>query len=45
MKLYSGANENTSCLLHIISLAKGKAIFVSAFFPKLRNYEPKEPPD
>ena len=26
-------------------LAKGIAIFVSAFFPKLSNQEPKDPPD
>ena len=28
-----------------LSLAKGIAIFVSAFFPKLPNQEPKDPPD
>ena len=27
-----------------LSLAKGIAIFVSAFFPKLPNQEPKDPP-
>ena len=27
------------------SLAKGIAIFISAFFPKLPNQEPKDPPD
>ena len=28
-----------------LSLTKGIAIFVSAFFPKLPNQEPKNPPD
>ena len=28
-----------------LSLAKGIAIIVSAFFPKLPNHEPKNPPD
>ena len=28
-----------------LPLAKGIAIFVSAFFPKLRNEKPKDPPD
>ena len=28
-----------------LSLAKGIAIFVGAFFPKLPNQEPKDPPD
>ena len=28
-----------------LSLAKGIATFVSAFFPKLANQEPKDPPD
>ena len=28
-----------------LSLAKGIAIFVSAFFPKLPNRQPKDPPD
>ena len=28
-----------------LSHAKGVAIFVSAFFPKLPNQEPKNPPD
>ena len=28
-----------------LSLAKGIAMFVSAFFPKLTHYEPKDPPD
>ena len=28
-----------------LSLAKGIAILVSAFFPKLPNQEPKDPPD
>ena len=28
-----------------LSLAKGIAMFVSAFFPKLPNQDPKDPPD
>ena len=28
-----------------LSLAKGIAVFVSTFFPKLANQEPKDPPD
>ena len=28
-----------------LSLAKGTATFVSAFFPELVNHEPKDPPD
>ena len=28
-----------------LSLAKEMAIFISAFFPKLPNQEPKDPPD
>ena len=28
-----------------LSLAKGIAIFLSAFFPRLPNKEPKDPPD
>ena len=28
-----------------LSLAKGIAMFVSTFFPKLPNQEPKKPPD
>ena len=27
------------------SLAKGIAIFASAFFPKFANHKPKDPPD
>ena len=28
-----------------LSLARGIAIFVSVFFPKLSNQEPNDPPD
>ena len=28
-----------------LSLAKGRVIYISAFFPKLHNQEPEDPPE
>ena len=43
-KIYKGNPfPALTALFHLLSLAKGIAMFVSAFIPKLPNHERKDP--